>query len=166
MKLKWWHKALAKDLVLARMDYQRLAAKYTKFGCKVATIKRLEKDYEFQQYCEKIDAEIRDEVIKAKMRLNSLASGQAIDVLEEELNSIPWNPETGDGDKNYNKKIKVDTAKDLIKISDVGQQKDDIGKPDVVIKLVTDAPAEIKKEMDEEGSDAVSQPKTAEFHRD
>lgn len=164
MKLKWWHKALAKDLVLAKQPEDKLCAKYAKFSCKKTTIRRLQKDVDFIEYCEKIDAEVRDEVIKAKMRINMLASGLALDVIEEILASRPWDPSTGEGDKDYNVKVKADMAKDVVKMSDLGRNADEV-KADVVINLITEGNSE-EKENDAEDGEPEGEPKTAHIHRD
>ena len=165
MELKWWHKQFAIDEVLARLSDEKLIIKWAKFGLTKPKLRKIRRDDDFKEHCKVIEKYVREKVIDARMRLNALAAGKSIDVLEEELDSVPWNPETSEGDRNYDKKIHVDVAKELIKMSDVSLGKGEEAKGDIIIKLVTDT--EVKKESDDgDRSDSNGQSTSKTIHRD
>ncbi len=165
MKLKWWHKQLAFDVVLAKYQDEKLIKHWEKFGLNKTKLNRIRKDFDFLEFCKGVEKEVRDQVINGRTRLNRLASGKAIDTLEDELELEPWNPETGTGDKNYDHKVQVDTAKDVIKLSDVQLGKDEKAQGDIIIHLVTDK-EEKKEEKDADGSNVDCEPTSKTFHRD
>ena len=165
MKLKWWHKQLAFDVVLAKHRDEWLVRHWTKFGLTKSKLNKIKRDYDFLEFCKGVEKDVRDQVINGRMRINRLASGRAIDTLEEELELEPWNPETGEGDKNYDHKVKVDTAKDVIKMSDVQLGKDEKAQGDIIIRLITDK-EEKKEDKGGDGSNFKCEPTSKTLHRD
>jgi hypothetical protein len=147
MKLKWWHKELARDVVLG-MGKFNLLKNWKKWNLTEAKLNNYLKDPDFIAECEdfrnKLDDKAAKSLLTAKLRAKMLVGEKVMDIVDRILSKKPYNPETREGDIDYDEGITVKLAMDFLKEMKLGNI-DENAEQKIEIQIVS----EKKKEEEE-----------------